>query len=117
MATLSAIHVFPLKSGAPLMLTEASVQTRGLADDRRWMVIDATGKFVTGRELARLTLIRATPHGSGVNLTAPGMPALRITAPTQGVRGQQGSEQHAARCDDDCRPQEHTNHTCHNALI
>ena len=83
---LSAIHIFPLKSGAALSLREAQVQTRGLAHDRRWMVIDATGKFVTGRQLSRLTLIRALADTDGVTLGAPGMPMLRVQAPVSGTR-------------------------------
>jgi len=87
-ATLSAIHVFPLKSGAPLSLAQARVQTRGLAQDRRWMVIDAEAKFVTGRQQSRMTLIRAQSDEHGLRVDAPGMPTLQISAPTQGVRVQ-----------------------------
>jgi uncharacterized protein YcbX len=85
-AILSAIHIFPLKSGAPLPQNAACVETRGLADDRRWMVIDSAGKFVTGRQLARLTLVRARPNGTGTHLAAPGMPDLHVEAPTSGTR-------------------------------
>lgn len=35
------------------------VEERGLSGDRRWMVVDTAGRFLTGRELPRLTLIRA----------------------------------------------------------
>ncbi len=85
-AALAAIHVFPLKSGAPLSPREAQVETRGLAHDRRWMLIDATGKFVTGRQLSRLTLIRALADADGLTLSAPGMPTLRVEAPVSGSR-------------------------------
>jgi len=85
-ATLSAIHIFPVKSCAPLVLGDARVETRGLAGDRRWMVIDDAGKFVTGRQHSRLTLIRAQTNGAGVTLTAPGMPELHLVAPTHGER-------------------------------
>jgi uncharacterized protein YcbX len=84
--SLSAIHVFPVKSCAPLVLSDAVVETRGLALDRRWMIIDAAGKFATGRQHARLTLIRGQPNGSGIELTAPNMPALHVDAPTHGER-------------------------------
>ena len=50
MATLTAFHVFPLKSCAPLVMDEAQVQSRGLAHDRRWMVVDALDNFVTARK-------------------------------------------------------------------
>jgi uncharacterized protein YcbX len=79
--TLSAIHIFPLKSGAPLPLDAATVEPRGLTGDRRWMAIDASGKFVTGRQLAGLTLVRARPDGDALQLDAPGMPGLRVEVP------------------------------------
>jgi uncharacterized protein YcbX len=85
-ATLSAIHIFPIKSGAALLPPSATVETRGLAGDRRWMVIDAASKFVTGRQQARLTLIRARPNGTGVSLAAPSMPDLHVEAPASGDR-------------------------------
>lgn len=80
--TLSTLHVFPVKSCAALSPAEASVETRGLAHDRRWMIVDDTGKFVTGRELSRLTLVRVTPVDAGIVLDAPGMPSLTIAAPS-----------------------------------
>jgi uncharacterized protein YcbX len=85
-ATLSAIHIFPIKSCGPLVLNEAAVEARGLARDRRWMIIDAQGKFLTGRQNARLTLIRAQLDGAALHLTAPEMPALQVTAPMNGAR-------------------------------
>jgi len=85
-ATLAAIHLFPLKSGAPLALDAATVESRGLAQDRRWMVIDAAGKFVTGRQQSRLTLIHARVNGGGLELAANGMPTLHVEAPVQGMR-------------------------------
>ncbi|MEQ1439731.1 MOSC domain-containing protein [Fontimonas sp. SYSU GA230001] len=73
---LGAIHVFPLKSGAALALDVARVERRGLAHDRRWMVVDAQGAFITGRQEPRLVLIRAQPQADGLLLSAPGMPDL-----------------------------------------
>jgi uncharacterized protein YcbX len=84
--SLSAIHIFPIKSCAPLVLNEAVVEPRGLARDRRWMIVDAAEKFVTGRQQSRLTLIRARPDGSALQLDAPGMPTLRVETPINGAR-------------------------------
>jgi len=81
MPTLSALHIYPLKSCAPRTLDAAVVEARGLAYDRRWMVVDASGKFLTGRQYPRLTLISAVPDGDALRLDAPGMPALRIEPP------------------------------------
>ena len=84
-ASLSAIHVYPVKSCAPLTVDFAAVGARGLARDRRWMVVDANGKFVTGRQLPRLTLIRAQPEGESLRLEAPGMPILHVEPPPAGA--------------------------------
>jgi len=85
---LSALHLFPIKSCAPLSLSHADVEPRGLAHDRRWMVVDENAKFITGREVAGLTLLRAVPldDAGTLRLDAPGMPALVLTPPTTGTR-------------------------------
>ena len=76
---LSAIHIYPLKSGAPLTLDAARVEGRGLERDRRWMVIDADDNFVTGRDEPRLTLIHTTPADDAATFRAPGMPELVLS--------------------------------------
>ena len=78
---LGSIHIFPLKSCASLTLDEAVVETRGLSRDRRWMIVDANDKFVTGRQHPRLPLVTARPDGNGLRLAAPDMPALAVDAP------------------------------------
>lgn len=80
--TLAALYVYPVKSCAALAPHSVQVEARGLAGDRRWLVVDATGKFVTGRLYARMPLIHATPLAQGLRLEAPGMPAVEIAAPT-----------------------------------
>jgi len=79
--TLSHIYTYPLKSGAPRTHDEALLEPRGLAGDRRFMVIDAQAKFLTGRQLPRLTLIRVTPSDTHTQFEAPGMPTLTLRHP------------------------------------
>lgn len=79
--TLAALYVYPVKSCAALAAPSARVEARGLADDRRWLVVDTAGKFVTGRLYARMPLIRATPLAQGLRLEAPGMPSIEIAVP------------------------------------
>lgn len=81
-ATLSALHVYPVKSCAALAPREAQVETRGLAHDRRWMIVDANGKFVTGREFSRMPLIRVAPDAHGLVFDAPGMQPLAVATPS-----------------------------------
>jgi uncharacterized protein YcbX len=84
--TLTALHIFPVKSCASLVLDEAEVEPRGLRHDRRWVVTDANGKFLTGRQHPRLTLMHAMPDSEALALSAPGMPQLRLEAPSDGAR-------------------------------
>ena len=78
---LGSLFIYPMKSCAPLAVESARLHWRGLEHDRRWMVTDTSGRCVTGRELPRLTLVRAVPDGGGLSLQAPGMPALHVPAP------------------------------------
>jgi uncharacterized protein YcbX len=84
--TLSTIHVYPVKSCAPLSPTQALVEPRGLAGDRRWMVTDESGAFLTARKFPQLTLIHAVPDRDGLLLDAPDMPSLRLACPAPAPR-------------------------------
>ena len=50
------------------------------------MAVDANGKFLTGRQHPRLTLIRADPAGEALLLRAPGMPELRLAPESELAR-------------------------------
>lgn len=78
---LSSLYIYPIKSCAPRALDMATVEPRGLRGDRRWMIVDGHGNFLTGRELSQLTLIRALPDGDALDLAAPGMEPLRLEPP------------------------------------
>lgn len=79
--TLSGLWIHPVKSCAPLAAHAADVRTRGLAHDRRFMVVDPDGRFLTGRQIPRLATIRAVPDGHGVRLDASSMTTLHVAAP------------------------------------
>jgi len=48
-----------------IALEEAVIEPRGLAFDRRWMLVDNVGEFMTQREYPRMALVGVslTPHG------------------------------------------------------
>ncbi len=76
---LTSIHIYPVKSCAALTLSSADVQARGLAHDRRWMVVDADGRFITGRKHPRMTLIQVTAaDDDSVRIAAPGMTGIAL---------------------------------------
>ena len=77
-ARIAEISVYPLKSAAGLRLDAAPVEARGLAGDRRWMVVGPEGRFFTGREHPRLVLVRARLGAEGLLLDAIGLPPLAV---------------------------------------
>lgn len=86
-AAVSALHVYPVKSMGGISLPAAEVTARGLALDRRWMVTDAEGVFVTQREHPRLALCRVSVQPNALHIDAPGMPTLRVPlSPPPGER-------------------------------
>ncbi len=83
--TLSGLNVYPVKSAAGLALTVARVDRRGLAGDRRWMVVDGARAFLSQRTHPRLALVAAVPWPRRLVLTAPGMPPLTVASPPGGA--------------------------------
>lgn len=56
MLTLSEIWIYPIKSLGGIALQEANVTERGLENDRRWLLVDETGLFLTQRQYPALAL-------------------------------------------------------------
>jgi len=57
MKVLSEIWVYPVKSLGGIPLDSAKVEPRGLQYDRRWMLVDETGRFVSQREIPAMALL------------------------------------------------------------
>jgi uncharacterized protein YcbX len=75
---LESIHVYPVKSCAGVALDEALLVETGIDLDRAWMVVDASGRFVSQRELPRMALVRTALKSEEMILRAPGMLALHL---------------------------------------
>jgi len=70
-ATLAAIHIDPVKSAAGIPLDAVELDAFGPRHDRRWLVVDPAGRFMTQRRHPRLALIRPT---LGPDTLTPGPP-------------------------------------------
>ncbi|SOB80233.1 MOSC domain-containing protein [Streptomyces sp. 1331.2] len=79
---LTGLHVYPVKSMYRLSPETAEVHPWGLVGDRRWMLADPTGRFVSQRENTALGQIRPglLPDGS-LTLTAPDGSRIEVPAP------------------------------------
>ena len=56
--TLQSLTIYPVKSCGALDLLESEVEARGLRYDRRWMIVDESGRFLSQREVPGLATIR-----------------------------------------------------------
>ncbi|PKF50432.1 hybrid-cluster NAD(P)-dependent oxidoreductase [Enterovibrio nigricans] len=77
-AKVSQLNVFPVKSICGLSLSNVWVEKIGFTFDRRFMVADSTGKFVTGRTKPEMTKIKASINADGISLTHPTMSPLML---------------------------------------
>ncbi len=80
--TVSALNVYPIKSCAGVVLSEALLVETGIEFDRAWMVVDPAGDLVTQRELPRMALIQPSFKNGELVLRAPGMLALHLKLDT-----------------------------------
>lgn len=86
MLKIAELNLYPLKSCAQISLDQAAVGPLGLEGDRRWMVVDPNGRFMTGREQPKLLSIRAQPSIHGIGLSARGCKTLDVPFPDAGMR-------------------------------
>ncbi|MGH7630909.1 MAG: MOSC domain-containing protein [Gemmatimonadales bacterium] len=75
---LSAINVYPIKSAAGLPQSAWEVDSFGLRHDRRWMLVDEAGDFLSQRTHPRLALIRPELRSAALVLRASGRADLEL---------------------------------------
>jgi uncharacterized protein YcbX len=80
---VSGLFNYPIKSCAGTALSEAQLTATGLRNDRRWMLVNEHGSFVTQRELGNMALITPTVAGDGLHIDAPGMTSLKVSGTSQ----------------------------------
>lgn len=84
MFQLSELWIYPIKSLGGISLPDARVEIRGLQYDRRWMLVDPQGNFLTQRENAAMALLKTgfdAGHLTVFHSDAPG-DILRIPLDT-----------------------------------
>lgn len=78
---LQAINLYPVKALQGLSLSSAEVTGLGLEKDRRWMVTDAQGRFVSQRSHPQMATIETGFENGHVILQAPGRPRFCLEEP------------------------------------
>lgn len=67
--TLSALTIYPCKSLQGISLDRALLEARGLKDDRRWMLVDSDGIFITQRQQPKMALLAVSLSEQGLQIS------------------------------------------------
>ena len=82
---MSELWRFPVKSLRGVRCARLAVGPRGFEHDREWMVVDATLRFLTQRQVTKMALVDVEVDAARVRLAAPGMPDLGIAHEQNGA--------------------------------
>ncbi|NWF50898.1 MAG: MOSC domain-containing protein [Ignavibacteriaceae bacterium] len=66
---LTGIYIYPIKSCSGISLQSSEVEDRGLKYDRRWMIVDENGTFLTQRDHPQMTKIKISLLDEGLLAT------------------------------------------------
>jgi uncharacterized protein YcbX len=76
--TLSALHIYPVKGLKGIDLADARCTERGLENDRRWMVVDAEGEFISQRSHPKMATVWTDIADGALTLSAPDVASVDV---------------------------------------
>ncbi|HSL87945.1 MAG TPA: MOSC N-terminal beta barrel domain-containing protein [Ignavibacteriaceae bacterium] len=79
--TLSEINIFPVKSLGGISLQSSVVEERGLQYDRRWLLVDDKGVFITQRDFPQMALMELSLSENNLSVkykSDSSLPAISI---------------------------------------
>jgi uncharacterized protein len=82
---LASIHIYPMKAARAVDLGESRVEPWGLAGDRRWLLVDGNGRFISQREEPSLARVVVQPGSGNIRVSADGVPGPTIAPPPAGA--------------------------------
>ena len=69
MLKLSEIYIYPIKSLGGIRLEKSDITSRGLENDRRFMLVDENGRFLSQREHPQLAVFQTEIEGDFLAIT------------------------------------------------
>lgn len=76
--TLSGIFIYPVKGLKGIPLEAARCTDRGLEHDRRWMVVDREGTFISQRSRPKMATVWTEIEGDKLILSAPDVDGVEL---------------------------------------
>lgn len=68
---IAKLWIYPIKSMGGISVRSAAFDERGFVNDRRWMLVDESGQFLSQRSLPKMAAFRLRIIKSGISVTAP----------------------------------------------
>lgn len=84
--TVASLHVYPIKSCRAMDLVAVRFDELGPLYDRRFMVVDENGRYLTQRQLPKLALITPRLGPTALVVSAPQMPQLKVAMSQHGAK-------------------------------
>jgi uncharacterized protein YcbX len=72
MTRIASIHIYPVKSLRGFSVDSAEIDPLGLVGDRRFLVVDEAGRFLTQRNVPQMALVATALNNGLLHLTAAG---------------------------------------------
>ena len=82
---VSDLRIYPVKGLRGHSVRDAVVEPWGLAGDRRYMVVDPSGRFLTQRQLPRMAVVEARLASGALELAARDAGSITVAEPGPGA--------------------------------
>jgi uncharacterized protein len=76
---ISEINIYPIKSLGGITLNESIIEERGFQNDRRFMLIDEFGEFMTQRDFPKMATIKVSLEENNLIVSANNFEDLQIS--------------------------------------
>lgn len=86
MVQISDLRIYPIKSCKGSSVPSVTFDRYGIVGDRRWMITDENGVFMTGRDFPKLVLAEPRIEKDVMTVSAPGMTLLQLQKTTEHKR-------------------------------
>src|SRR5262245_53466588 len=77
-ARVTSLFYYPVKSCRGIAVDSATLDRRGIVDDRRFMIVDEWGRFISQRSHPKLALVDVRLDEAEITFAAPGAKSIRI---------------------------------------
>jgi uncharacterized protein YcbX len=78
---LKDIYIYPIKSLGGIRMDEAILEEKGFRNDRRWMLVDESGMFLSQRTHPQMALLQVAIQADGLEVSHKQNVSLKLKIP------------------------------------